>query len=343
VALWRLAVGFLTDTGRHRPINEDAQAVYLPYRGEASRMVVDAFFAVADGMGGHAAGDVASRTAVQAAERAFSSDSVGPEPAPEVPARLESTFQAINRELIRLAGAHEQARGMGTTLTLAAISGQTLYAGHIGDSRCYRLRDGVLEQLTEDHSWVAEQVRSGLLSPDEAAQHPDRNVLTQCLGVDSELKVFLRSEAVLPGDRYLLCSDGLHGQIDDEMMRSVLMEEGDPQTAAGRLVELANSAGGPDNITAVLFYLLPPAPDDVKTVPVPTLAATVPSGPPTDGSPRVVSRRVLLIGLLVLLTLAAVAGWLHFGRGWRPAATSAPAREVRPSVGVPSQPAHPKP
>lgn len=245
---WLLRVGFLSDTGLSRERNEDALALFVPYGSERSTAAVDAYFLVADGMGGHEAGDVASRLAAERVAAALEM----PDDGEAVPPRLERVFRDLNRELVALAAERGLARGLGTTLTVAALSDTTLHLAHIGDTRCYRLRAGDLEQLTDDHSWVAEQLRSGHLTAEEAVGHPQRNVLTRCLGTNREPELLSASHEVRDADRYLLCSDGLHGAVDDTLLHRVLREEHMPQAAARRLVDLANDAGGDDNITAVV-------------------------------------------------------------------------------------------
>lgn len=248
-----MSVGFLTDPGLVRERNEDSYAVHLPYAGEASRAPADAFFAVADGMGGHEAGDYASQYVAGAAQKSFAERG---EPIVDVSAWLERMIRRVNRELTSIAKREFNARGMGSTLTIAVLQSGRLHLGHIGDSRAYRLYGGELEQLTPDHSWVGEQVRSGLLTSEQAAVHPKRNLLTQCLGIDADVTPYLAEEPLRDGSRYLLCSDGLFGAVPDAVLRHVLLDEREPQSAATRLVAIANEAGGSDNITAVVFDIL---------------------------------------------------------------------------------------
>lgn len=305
-ARWRIALGFQSDAGRARERNEDAYAVFLPYEGEERTTSVDGLFAVADGMGGHEAGDFASRFAADALLRAVTV---------EGDLDLEARYQWISRELRRIAVERGSSHGMGSTMTAAILRGDVLDVAHVGDTRLYRLRDR-LEQLTPDHSWVAEQQRAGLLTPEEAAAHPRRNLLTQCLGIGPDLKVYRAEYTVQEGDRYLICCDGLHGQIPDPVIERVLRDETVPQKAVHRLVEMANETGGPDNITAVVFDLartavvsdtmpalaVTPAPMDT---PVPELAAV--EIPVETAAPR---RRwsVPLIAAGLALVLGA-AGW----------------------------------
>jgi PPM family protein phosphatase len=306
-AHWSATVGFLSDTGRSRERNEDSFAVHVPYGNSPADGTVDALFVVADGMGGHEAGHVASRLVTERVAAALTapSDSVQdpPTPEPSMPERLERLLQAVNRELVDMAEARAIARGAGSTLTAAVLRDSALYLAHVGDSRCYRLRDGQLTRLTEDHSWVAEQQRAGLITADEAEQHPQRNILTQCLGLDRTLQVFSATEQVRDGDRYLLCTDGLHGVLNDDAIGRTLMDEPRPQSAARRLIDLANAAGGPDNITAIVVDLAWRAP----------LAVTEPGTLRAMPAPRHRAGAWLLVTLgLLLLAGALAAGALLF-------------------------------
>jgi len=254
---WRIALGFLTDTGSVREENEDALEVYVPGAGPRT---AEAFFAVADGLGGHQGGGEAARLAVARSRRDFLD--APPEPAADLLPWIERLFRTVDGELRRAARGRGLARGMATTLTVAILRGDSLFIGHIGDTRCYRLRNGVLDLLTEDHTWVAEQRRAGLITEDEARGHADRHVLTRCLGIDEGLEIFVRRAPVAPGDRFLLASDGVHGLVDDDATARILAEEIDPQGAARRLLELADEAGGHDNQTAIVFDVLPLRPPD---------------------------------------------------------------------------------
>ena len=260
---WQIALGFQSDPGRAREKNEDAYALFVPYQGEERAAPVDGLFAVADGMGGHDAGDFASRYAADAVLRAVT--------APNGEGPLEATFRRISRELREIAIERGASQGMGSTMTATVLRGDVLEVAHVGDTRLYRLRGDLLEQLTPDHSWVAEQHRAGLLTDEEAATHPRRNLLTQCLGIGGDLKVHRAEFGVQDGDRYLLCCDGLHGQLPDAVIARVLRDEQEPQVAVRRLVAMANETGGPDNITAVVFDLRRPR---LAAATVPAMAAT---------------------------------------------------------------------
>ncbi|MCG8468487.1 MAG: protein phosphatase 2C domain-containing protein [Gemmatimonadetes bacterium] len=324
-AAWRFAVGFLSDVGLHRERNEDAFHVFLPYAGEAPDLPVDAVFAVADGMGGHEDGDVAGRFVADAVERELAV-SDAPDPG-DLRQWLRGFTERLNRALYDV-GVERSNRGMGSTLTMVVLRGGHLYLGHVGDSRCYRLTGARLEQMTQDHSWVAEQVRAGLLSADEAEQHPDRNLLTQCLGVGKDLETYVADEPLREGGRYLLCSDGLHGLVSDGAIERVLLKESDPQAAATKLVGLALEAGGHDNVTVLVFdastndALSETLPGSAASADEVTVAASLASeassrsvGRPIGGRRTGVRRRVargsagaMLVGAGLLIS-AGIGGW----------------------------------
>jgi len=197
------SAGF-TDPGRKQRRNEDSFVIAPP------------LFAVADGMGGAQAGEVASRLAAAAFREFHGADELEPEE------RLAAIIQEANRRIYERAADDAQVSGMGTTITAALIGGDALIIGHVGDSRAYRLRSGRFEQLTEDHSLVADLVRSGRLTPEEADTHPQRSVITRALGTDPEVDVDTFAVAVETGDLFLLCSDGLTTMVGDEDIRDLL-------------------------------------------------------------------------------------------------------------------------
>ncbi len=225
-----------TDVGRQRSVNEDALVLDPP------------FFAVADGMGGAKAGEVASSMAAGA----FAGESDSGEPA-EV--QLTRILREANRRIYDLAVSDDSHRGMGTTVTAAKVSGDEVSLGHVGDSRAYRLRDGELEQLTRDHSLVAELERSGQITPEAAEHHPQRSIITRALGPERDVQVDTYTLAGRPGDLFLLCSDGLTSMVSDDELGSLLRSAGSLDEAADSLVRAANQSGGKDNITVVLFRL----------------------------------------------------------------------------------------
>ncbi len=224
-----------TDRGRVRPTNEDAFAVAPP------------LYVVADGMGGHRGGEVAARLAVTTiALRA-------PELAAADGDALAASLREANRIILDAAGEDDALRGMATTCTAALVRGRVARIAHVGDSRAYLSRAGTLTQLTADHSVVAELVREGYLSPEEAAHHPRRNVILRALGHVPDLDVDTVEAVLDAGDRLLLCSDGLTNELDDGEIADVLGADADAQGTAERLVGLANAAGGADNVTVIVI------------------------------------------------------------------------------------------
>jgi PPM family protein phosphatase len=227
----------LTDAGRKRRRNEDSFVAEPP------------LFAVADGMGGAQAGEVASRLAAAAFREFHEADDLDPEQ------RLAAIIQEANRRIFERAQSDTQASGMGTTITASLVGEDQLSIGHVGDSRAYRIRGGAVEQLTEDHSLVADLVRSGRLSPEEADMHPQRSVITRALGTDPEVDVDTFTIDVETDDVFLLCSDGLTTMVEDDRILAVVREAKSLEHAAKSLVKEANRRGGEDNVTVVLFRL----------------------------------------------------------------------------------------
>jgi serine/threonine protein phosphatase PrpC len=249
---WRrpvLEVAGLTDVGLVRGKNEDSFLIADPEKVDVSRGIL---LAVADGMGGHVAGEVASQTAID-----FLSTFYSDEPVPESPeSHLARKVIQANETLLELAQFTPVLEGMGTTLTAAVIvDGGHLAICHVGDSRIYLLRNGSLESQSNDHSFVGEQVRLGLLTEAEARVHPARNIITRALGIRQTVEPDLMSLDLKPGDRILLSTDGLHGYVEDDPIRQVLTEAPCASEACARLVNLALDAGGPDNVTVVVAYV----------------------------------------------------------------------------------------
>ena len=236
-----------TDTGRKRRRNEDAFVCEPP------------LFAVADGMGGAQAGEVASGLAA-AALRESGANGGGEQ-------RVAQLIQEANRRVHDRAISDAAASGMGTTITAALVEPDGRVAfGHVGDSRAYLLRDGHLDQLTDDHSLVAELVRRGELSPQEAEVHPQRSVITRALGTDPDVDVDTFSVDARPGDVFLICSDGLSSYVDGNEIEEVIARNRfDLESAAKALIQAANRGGGDDNITAVLFALAGAGEPDERT------------------------------------------------------------------------------
>ena len=256
------AVG-LSDVGRKRKLNEDTFAA-------ADNL---GLYVVADGMGGHAAGEVASRLAVESIERHMAGlaqgDATAPSDAPtlsldqNLPPPARKVINAIwmaNQEIVRVTRKDHSMRGMGTTVVMAYVQGRRVYIGSVGDSRAYLVRDAEITQLTDDHTFVNEQVRAGTLTPAEARRHPARNILTRAVGSQDEVDADVVVHDLEAGDMILLCSDGLTTMIDDEDILEVVKRQGgDIERACRALIDLANDRGGDDNITTILIQARPAA------------------------------------------------------------------------------------
>ncbi|MBW3593884.1 MAG: Stp1/IreP family PP2C-type Ser/Thr phosphatase [Actinobacteria bacterium] len=225
----------VTHAGRKRRRNEDDYVVDPP------------LFAVADGMGGAQAGEVASRLATEAFREFHAADGLDGEE------RLTAIIQEANKRIYERAQTDAQASGMGTTVTAALVVSAGVTIGHVGDSRAYRIRGGELEQLTQDHSLVADLMRSGRLTAEEAESHPQRSVITRALGTDAEVDVDTTTVEAEPGDVFLICSDGLTTMVGNDAILRAVQESRDLEAAASALVKAANREGGEDNVTVVLF------------------------------------------------------------------------------------------
>ncbi len=318
-----------TDTGRHREQNEDSVGAYVPTSREAAP--VDAALVVADGVGGHEGGALASRFVVDAVR-----DTLGAQTGPlrGLAGWAERLLQSIHAELLSQARSRGTPASLGSTATLALIQGPALVLAHVGDSRAYRLRNGRLEQLTADDSWVAEQQRAGLLSADDPESHSRKNVLTQCLGIGAALKVQTLEQTLSAGDRYLLCSDGLHGVVTDTELCDVLIREPSPEGAAEHLINRANEEGGPDNISAVVFDVgevpayarMPPPAVAASSAPEPAVVPVVePAAAASSGGTLRAS--TLVTGLGVVLLSVGLGSFIS-----RPAGTAAAAGPTTPAA-----------
>jgi protein phosphatase len=228
----KVRVGASTDVGRARERNEDAYLSSPP------------LYAVADGLGGHRGGDVASSLALHVLEEIAK---------PGMWGQLSEQIREANRAILEQARGDRSLAGMGTTITAAFMDEDELHLAHVGDSRAYLLRAGEFSPLTEDHTLVHRMVQEGKISPEEAEHHPQRNIVVRALGVDDPVEVDEITIPVQKGDRVLLCSDGLYSMVPDERIQEALQASGDPQEASVRLVDLANDAGGLDNITVVVL------------------------------------------------------------------------------------------
>lgn len=307
----RTRVGATTDIGQVREGNEDAI------------LINDPLYAVADGMGGHRGGEVASNLALQTVEQMFA----------ERQGTLTEQVERANRAVFERSQSDRDVSGMGTTLTAALIEGGAVRLAHVGDSRAYLFRGGKLQLLTEDHTLVHRMVVEGEITETEAENHPHRSVLTRALGVEGDVRVDETNVAVQEGDRLLLCTDGLTGMLSEDQIESILQDVRDPQEAVDRLVREANRAGGIDNITAVIIdftedgrieggrpkEVSQPRPPTTQH-PTPTMAPPPPAGgdvttwssPPTTRrqpapkAARPPTARKLSVGIVIVLAIAAL-------------------------------------
>lgn len=244
--------GLLTDMGCRREINEDGGRHIHPVEGERlNRKGV--LTLVADGMGGHAAGEVASRLAVEVISRVYYESS-------DEPARaLKLAFREANRAIYNAAHGDENLKGMGTTGTALVLHQGMGYCAHIGDSRLYMIRGAGIYRMSEDHTMVMDMVKRGLLRPAEASRHADRNVLVRALGAapNVEISTWEKPFPVREGDRFILCSDGLYDLVSDEEIKAATLEM-DPPAACRNLIDQAKARGGHDNITVAIIALRTP-------------------------------------------------------------------------------------
>ena len=236
----------LTDVGRCREANQDELLVKPELR----------LYAVADGMGGHAAGEIASQMAIESLAEAMSADAqaVHANDVEGASRQLEKALQEGHRKICETVVSRGEWRGMGTTIVAMILLDGQAVIGHVGDSRAYLLRDGELSRLTSDHSWVNEQVKLGLMTDEEAHRHPMRNIVTRALGNRTDLQVDISRTEAKAGDVFMLCSDGLNSMLEDPEIQATLESHaGDPEEACRALVDHANRKGGEDNITVIVL------------------------------------------------------------------------------------------
>ena len=281
-----LNVATLTDTGRARPHNEDSLDYHLPQDPNIIN-TKGAIYLVADGMGGHQAGEVASREAINLVIDQYYSDLTH-----DVGTSLVRAYKAANQLIYEEAQSDPAKAGMGTTLVAAAVVGRKVYIANVGDSRAYLISQGRIAQITEDHSWVQEQIRVGLLTREQARLHPQRNVVTRALGSKPSVEVDLFEGHLADGDALLLCSDGMSGLVEDWEIEAIVREQS-AQDAVRSLVAKANERGGIDNITVLMV-------DTRKETP--TVVAT----PPTISEPRKTFPTIpVLAGVAAVILLIA--------------------------------------
>jgi protein phosphatase len=249
----RITVGALTDVGQVRDHNEDALGYCQPREREvlAER---GRLYLVADGMGGHVAGEVASEWVVKTVTASYYESH-----AQTVRQGLSEAIQQANTILYEASSGEESRRKMATTLVGAVVVGRQLHVANIGDSRAYLLRGDTIRQLTEDHSFVAELVKLGRISQEEAVSHPQRNVVTRALGTRPTVEADFYQEAIQPGDTVILCTDGLWGEVSQEEMAQMATQPLNPKEMASQWVALANQRGGPDNITVMVLQIGEPS------------------------------------------------------------------------------------
>jgi len=252
-----------TDTGRQRRENEDSAFARAP------------LFVIADGMGGAQAGEVASKIAVEVFEGGLPEQGTPEE-------RLVESAQTANRRIYEISSTEHERAGMGTTLTAVYVDDSDIAVAHVGDSRAYLYRDGELARLTQDHTLVEELVRRGKLTEEQAAEHPQRSIITRALGIDPDVDVDTWTYPGRAGDVVLLCSDGLTSMINEQQITAILSDESDLDRAAERLIAAANDAGGRDNITVVLFRLEEAGGDAVTDEP--TIVGLAPASPAQSSS-----------------------------------------------------------
>lgn len=349
-----------TDVGRTREHNEDAFVVADLTRGNASltpelqtHVAGDrgTLFMVADGMGGAAAGEIASEMAVEIIHQELQETLAesGPPSEEQFAAAIKRATASANAHIHTFAVEHPEYRGMGTTATVAGLLGDTLYLAQVGDSRAYLVRGGVGRQITKDQSLMQKLIEAGEMTEEEAEQSERRNIILQALGPEANIKVDLTHQRVRRGDLLVLCSDGLSGQVRADEIARVVSGESDLSAACSRLIDLANESGGPDNITVVVARFegagleAPAATDDVghrifplstdsgptpvidrvgtattKEMPVtprrnalPPEAFVLTSSIPDDGAARRRSRGTLIAMILLLLMLGAAMWWVY--------------------------------
>lgn len=256
-----LVASMLTDVGCIRELNEDSGNFVQPEDPEvqASKGFL---ILVADGMGGHSAGEVASRMAVEVITRTYYEDGGDPQTA------LKKAFSEANRAIHSTAEKDESKAGMGTTCTALVLQNGTAISAHVGDSRLYLVREGAIYLMTEDHSAVMEMVKAGLITLEQARHHPDKNVILRAMGSHAEVEVTTWQEPfpVRAGDRFLLCSDGLYDMVEDDEIKGIV-ESQEPRSACERLIALAKERGGHDNISVGIVSLLPAGESQTKPVP----------------------------------------------------------------------------
>lgn len=250
--MYTLDIAALSDAGLKRERNEDSWSGPPPDLPAERKTIKGQLYVVADGVGGHLAGELASKLATEIIQEHYYAD-----PAPDVTASLQAAIQIADEHICQEAGAKLKQHGMSTTITAAVLRGDQLIIANVGDSRAYLIRQGRARQATVDHSWVEEQIQFGLITREEAAHHPHRNIITRSLGSNAELQIDIFEEHVEPGDSVLLCSDGLSNMVADDEIADLASQDEDANAIVYELVELAKRRGAPDNVTVILLKTRP--------------------------------------------------------------------------------------
>ncbi len=235
----------ISDLGRSRDINEDSCA-YIKLKDDVYLLIV------ADGMGGHSAGEVASKMAVNSITDFFRNNLNNDKKLDDIKKLVQESILKANRDIYQNSILNSKYSGMGTTVTLALIYKGTMIVGHVGDSRAYLYKKGRLEKVTTDHSLVAELVKNGTITEAEALHHPQKNIITRALGVDEDIKIDIVVQEIEEGNRILLCTDGLSNMVYDDEIEERLKSYKDIEEAAHDMVDTANNRGGFDNITVII-------------------------------------------------------------------------------------------
>lgn len=294
-----------TDVGKVRDHNEDF--VLIPVPGEAEHKAKGQLFIVADGMGGYQAGEVASEMAARTVAQQYYAD-----PSEDPSTRLRNAVQAANAEVHRQAQGNTAHIGMGTTIVATALVGRKAYIASVGDSRAYVIHNGKLDQITQDHSFVGEQVRAGILTKEQARSHPQRNVITRALGSQPTVTVDTFSGELTEGDSLVLCTDGLSGHVPDDAIRETVLQH-PPDRAVQKLIQMAKDDGGTDNITVIVLHVEPPATVKMKAVPAvdsTALKPPAPSGKPAATKPSIPTAKRSFSLIWVIGGVALVLGAL---------------------------------
>lgn len=237
-----------SDVGRVRPLNEDSY-----YISEYAQAYDTIYAMVADGMGGHKAGEVASTAAVAEVSAFINKHYTSELSDDNVKRLLSAALKSANDKVYQMSRADEAVSGMGTTLTLLLKAGVKVFIAHVGDSRAYVLADGVIHRMTRDHSMVEELLSSGQITPAQARSHPQKNVITRAIGTEPTIEVDTLQTTAQPGDIFLLCTDGLTNLLSDSEVAALISQSPSMEAAASLLTQTANERGGPDNITVVLL------------------------------------------------------------------------------------------